>query len=222
MLRHEIQSAIASMTTLMDQGFSSEFGRFNETALDYFRGLCSEVKRGTRNHAGNPIGYFIIGLSPNSRRGQSLVLRQFAYCLARGLTNRAHLICRGLADAELSAAAIKAGTFAAMPRSNSSLGSAQSRSLGSSLSGLARQGQDVAKAADALASTLAGEEAPLATELELIRLSQAMSLTQPAATTQVPESVDVTAAQAAVTKVPRIARIKPAKAAIAVKKGKAA
>lgn len=143
------KAAINSMFAIMDTGHDSEFGKFNADAIAYFTDKLNAVKSGKIGHAGNPHGYFIIGLSPNSKRGVNNVARQFRFALARGFTNKAHLACRGLGDAGTESA-INNGTFFSYPKQTSKLGDTAMRRLAHGIASDARKGEDVGRKTSAL------------------------------------------------------------------------
>lgn len=167
MLNANQKAAISSMISIMKTGQDAEFGRFNVDAVNYFTAKLDAVKSGKIGHAGNPHGYFIIGLSPNSKRGADNVARQFRFALAHGLTSKAHLACRGLADAGTETA-INAGTFFAYPKHNSKLGDVEMRRVAHGIASEARRGQDVGRKTSALFLAMSDADAAQAA-LEFIR-----------------------------------------------------
>lgn len=156
----KINNAVATLTTTLNKGHG-EFGPFNADAIDYFRKKLAEVTDGIIGHAGNPHGYFIIGAFPQSRRGAALTIRQFEYCLSRGYTNKAHLVCRGLSESVMadSAKAVGVGVYASFARNNSSLGDRAMRDIADGLSRDARKGNNVSNKASALLLALTDADA---------------------------------------------------------------
>lgn len=167
MLNANQKAAIASMLAIMKTGRDAEFGPFNVDAVNYFTAKLDAVKSGKIGHAGNPHGYFIIGLSPSSKRGADNVARQFRFALAHGYTNKAHLACRGLADAGTETA-INAGAFFAYPKQTSKLGDVEMRRVAHGIASEARQGRDVGRKTSALFLALHDADAAQAA-LEFIR-----------------------------------------------------
>ena len=167
MLNANQKAAISSMITIMKTGQDAEFGRFNVDAVNYFMAKLDAVKSGKIGHAGNPHGYFIIGLSPNSKRGADNVARQFRFALAHGMTSKAHLACRGLADAGTETA-INAGAFFAYPKQTSKLGDVEMRRVAHGIAADARKGQDVGRKTSALFLALSDADAAQAA-LEFIK-----------------------------------------------------
>ena len=152
------KSAINMMLSIMGEGSCQEFGKFSKDSIDYFTGKLDAVKSGKISHAGNPHGYFIIGLSPSSKRGQSNVARQFRFALAKGMTNKAHLACRGLGDTGTESA-INAGTFFSYPKQTSKLGDTAMRRVAHGISIDARKGEDVGRKTSALFLALTDADA---------------------------------------------------------------
>lgn len=157
---NKINNAITVLTTTLAKG-QGEFGQFNHSAVEYFTAKFAEVADGKIGHAGNPHGYFLIGVFPQSRRGSALTLRQFEYCLSHGHTNKAHLVCRGLSESVMadSAKAVEAGVYASFARNNSSLGERAMRDLADGLSRDARKGDNVKNKASALLLALTNADA---------------------------------------------------------------
>ena len=155
------------MINIMKTRKDAEFGRFNVDAVNYFMAKLDAVKSGKIGHAGNPHGYFIIGLSPNSKRGADNVARQFRFALAHGMTSKAHLACRGLADAGTETA-INAGAFFAYPKQTSKLGDVEMRRVAHGIAADARKGQDVGRKTSALFLALSDADAAQAA-LEFIK-----------------------------------------------------
>ena len=167
MLNANQKAAISTMINIMKMGKDAEFGRFNVDAVNYFMAKLDAVKSGKIGHAGNPHGYFIIGLSPNSKRGADNVARQFRFALAHGMTSKAHLACRGLADAGTETA-INAGAFFAYPKQTSKLGDVEMRRVAHGIAADARKGQDVGRKTSALFLALSDADAAQAA-LEFIK-----------------------------------------------------
>lgn len=167
MLNANQKAAIASMINIMKMGKDTEFGQYNVDAVNYFTAKLDAVKSGKIGHAGNPHGYFIIGLSPNSKRGADNVARQFRFALAHGYTSKAHLACRGLADAGTETA-INAGVFFAYPKQASKLGDVEMRRVAHGIAADARKGQDVGRKTSALFLALSDADAAQAA-LDFIR-----------------------------------------------------
>ena len=152
------KSAINMMLAIMAEGTCKEFGKYSKDSVDYFTAKLEQVQSGKIGHSGNPHGYFIIGLSPSSKRGQENVARQFRFALAKGMTNRAHLSCRGLGDAGTESA-INSGTFFSYPKNNSKLGDPAMRRVAHGISLDARTGEDVGRKTSALFLALTDADA---------------------------------------------------------------
>ena len=152
------KSAINMMLSIMAEGTCKEFGKYSKDSIDYFTAKLEQVKAGKIGHAGNPHGYFIIGLSPSSKRGQENVARQFRFALAKGMTNKAHLSCRGLGDAGTEIA-INNGVFFSYPKQNSKLGDPAMRRVAHGISLDARTGEDVGRKTSALFLALTDADA---------------------------------------------------------------
>ena len=152
------KSAINMMLSIMADGSCTEFGKYNKDSIDYFTAKLEQVQSGKIGHSGNPHGYFIIGLSPSSKRGQENVARQFRFALAKGMTNKAHLACRGLGDTGTESA-INNGTFFSYPKQNSKLGDVSMRRIAHGLASDARKGEDVGRKTSALFLALTDADA---------------------------------------------------------------
>ncbi len=152
------KAAVTMMQAIMAEGACQEFGKYSKESIEYFTGKLQQVTTGKIGHSGNPHGYFIIGLSPSSKRGQENTARQFRFALAKGMTNRAHLSCRGLGDAGTESA-INSGTFFSYPKNNSKLGDPAMRRVAHGISLDARTGEDVGRKTSALFLALTDADA---------------------------------------------------------------
>lgn len=152
------KSAINMMLSIMNDGQCAEFGKYSKDSIDYFTTKLKQVTTGKIGHSGNPHGYFIIGLSPSSKRGQENVARQFRFALAKGMTSKAHLACRGLGDVATEVA-INNGVFFSYPKQNSKLGDPAMRRVAHGISLDARTGEDVGRKTSALFLALTDADA---------------------------------------------------------------
>lgn len=183
-----VNAAITTLISTMEKG-RGEFGPFDRDAVEYFRSKFTAILDGKIGHAGNPHGYFIIGSSPQSKRGQSLTLKQFEYCLAKGYTTKAHPVCRGLSTSVLAEAltAVKAGVYASYARNTSSLGDVAMRNVANSLARDARKGNDVSNKTSALLLALTDADAA---ESALAFIRQSVEKIKTAVTIQHDEWLD--------------------------------
>jgi len=152
------KAAVTMMLSIMAEGTCQEFGKYSKDSVEYFTAKLEQVQSGRIGHGGNPHGYFIIGLSPSSKRGQENAARQFRFALSKGMTNKAHLACRGLGDTGTESA-INAGAFFSYPKQNSRLGDTAMRRVAHGIASDARKGEDVGRKTSALFLALTDADA---------------------------------------------------------------
>lgn len=118
--REKILTCLNLMLSILAEG-SYNGSPFHAGTVNYWRAMVEDVKTGARRYDSNPIGYYVIGLSPKSRRGQGKVADQF----------RAELVAGGQGKADQRQRSVMVDTSAVSDGSYISFQRGDSRRFGS-------------------------------------------------------------------------------------------